>query len=37
MPPIAKFIEVLHHGLTDPLKMLSFREYRFPFLPKVGD
>ncbi|GGX56800.1 inositol 2-dehydrogenase [Litorimonas cladophorae] len=37
MPPIAKFIDVLHHGLTGPVKMLSFREHRFPFLPKVGD
>jgi predicted dehydrogenase len=37
MPPVAKLIDVLHDGLTGPVKMLSFREHRFPFLPKVGD
>jgi len=37
MPPIAAFIEQVHSGLTGPIKMLTFREHRFPFLPKVGN
>lgn len=37
MPPIARFIETVHAGQTGPVKMLSFREHRFPFLPKVGN
>ncbi|WP_427450157.1 Gfo/Idh/MocA family protein [Litorimonas sp. WD9-15] len=37
MPPITAFIEQVHSGLTGPVKMLTFREHRFPFLPKVGN
>lgn len=37
MPPIADFIDALHGGVTGPAKMLSFREHRFPFLPKIGN
>jgi len=37
MPPVAEFIKTVHSGLTGPVKMLSFREHRFPFLPKVGN
>ncbi len=37
MPPVARFIERVHAGQTGPVKMLSIREHRFPFLPKVGD
>ena len=37
MPPVARFIERVHAGETGPVKMLSIREHRFPFLEKVGD
>ncbi|WP_243457102.1 Gfo/Idh/MocA family protein [Parasphingorhabdus cellanae] len=37
MPPVTKFIESVHSGITGPVKMLSIREHRFPFLEKVGD
>jgi len=37
MPPVTKFIEHVHDGLVGPVNMLSIREHRFPFLPKVGD
>lgn len=37
MPPAAAFIEQIHSGRVGALKMLSIREHRFPFLPKVGD
>lgn len=37
MPPIAHFREALGSGVAGSLKMLSIREHRFPFLPKVGD
>jgi len=37
MPPAAAFIEEIHGGAIGALKMLSIREHRFPFLPKVGD
>jgi predicted dehydrogenase len=37
MPPAARFIEQVHGGRTGTLRMLSIREHRFPFLPKVGD
>lgn len=37
MPPVARFIERVHGGETGLVKMLSIREHRFPFLPKVGD
>lgn len=36
MPPIAKFIKDVQSA-TGGIKMLSIREHRFPFLPKVGD
>jgi predicted dehydrogenase len=35
MPPIATFLETLD-AATGGVKMLSIREHRFPFLPKVG-
>ena len=35
MPPIAAFLEAAP-GATGGMKMLSIREHRFPFLPKVG-
>jgi myo-inositol 2-dehydrogenase / D-chiro-inositol 1-dehydrogenase len=37
MPPAAAFIEKVHGGTIGRLQMLSIREHRFPFLPKVGD
>jgi myo-inositol 2-dehydrogenase/D-chiro-inositol 1-dehydrogenase len=37
MPPAAAFIEQVHGGRVGRLRMLSIREHRFPFLPKVGD
>lgn len=37
MPPVTRFVERVHNGETGPVKMLSIREHRFPFLTKVGD
>ena len=37
MPPVARFIDRVRAGETGPVKMLTIREHRFPFLPKVGD
>jgi len=37
MPPIAQFLRELRAGVVGELKMLSIREHRHPFLPKVGD
>ena len=37
MPPAAEFIADVHSGMIGALRMLSIREHRFPFLPKVGD
>ncbi|HEX8387372.1 MAG TPA: Gfo/Idh/MocA family oxidoreductase, partial [Sphingomonas sp.] len=37
MPPAAEFIAQVHGGRVGRLQMLSIREHRFPFLPKVGD
>ena len=37
MPPAAEFIAEVHGGRIGALRMLSIREHRFPFLPKVGD
>lgn len=37
MPPAAEFIAEIHGGRIGALKMLSIREHRFPFLPKVDD
>ena len=37
MPPAAEFITQIHAGDIGQLRMLSIREHRFPFLPKVGD
>ncbi|MFW2589149.1 Gfo/Idh/MocA family protein [Sagittula sp. SSi028] len=36
MPPIAKFLQEAH-AATGGIKMLTIREHRFPFLPKVGN
>lgn len=37
MPPVARFIERVRAEETGPVKMLSIREHRFPFLSKIGD
>jgi len=37
MPPVAEFIREVHEHKVGRLRMLSIREHRFPFLPKVGD
>lgn len=37
MPPVARFINRVHSGEVGQVRMLSIREHRFPFLPKVGD
>lgn len=36
MPPVAALIEKAQ-AVTGGIRMLSIREHRFPFLPKVGD
>ncbi len=36
MPPIARLLAEVDHA-TGGVKMLTIREHRFPFLPKVGD
>ena len=37
MPPVTRFAERVHAGEAGDIKMLSIREHRFPFLPKIGD
>jgi predicted dehydrogenase len=37
MPPVARLIDEVHGGTVGRVRMLSIREHRFPFLPKVGD
>jgi myo-inositol 2-dehydrogenase / D-chiro-inositol 1-dehydrogenase len=37
MPPAVAFIDQVQSGRIGKLAMLSIREHRFPFLPKVGD
>ena len=37
MPPAAAFVEQVHGQRIGTLRMLSIREHRFPFLPKVAD
>ncbi len=37
MPPMARFVEQVWAGRVGRVWMLSLREHRFPFLPKVGD
>ncbi|MFP6582929.1 MAG: Gfo/Idh/MocA family oxidoreductase [Candidatus Hydrogenedentota bacterium] len=37
MPPITAFRKQLAEDQVGPIKMLSIREHRFPFLQKVGD
>lgn len=37
MPPVTRFVEEVRAGAVGALKMLTIREHRFPFLPKIGD
>jgi predicted dehydrogenase len=37
MPPVARLRAEVKRGTIGSLKMLSIREHRFPFLPKVDD
>lgn len=37
MPPVAQLRQHLETGDAGPVRMLSIREHRFPFLPKIGD
>ncbi len=37
MPPTARFLERLATGETGRIRLLSIKEHRYPFLPKVGD
>jgi myo-inositol 2-dehydrogenase/D-chiro-inositol 1-dehydrogenase len=37
MPPAVEFIDEVKNGRIGRLHMLSIREHRFPFLPKVAD
>ncbi len=37
MPPAAEFVRQVQDRRVGRLQMLSIREHRFPFLPKVGD
>ena len=37
MPPMVEYVNQIHAGKVGRLQMLSIREHRFPFLPKVGD
>jgi myo-inositol 2-dehydrogenase/D-chiro-inositol 1-dehydrogenase len=37
MAPVARLLEEVRGGTVGRLRMLSIREHRYPFLPKVGD
>lgn len=37
MAPVARLVDEVRHGAVGPMRMLSIREHRFPFLRKVGD
>lgn len=37
MPPVQRLIDEIKAGTTGTPKMMSVREHRFPFLPKVGN
>ena len=37
MPPMVAFVDAIRGGDVGTLRMLSIREHRFPFLPKIGD
>lgn len=37
MPPVQRLLEEVKKGTAGRARMMSIREHRFPFLPKVGD
>ena len=37
MPPVQRLLEEMASGTSGPVQMMSIREHRFAFLPKVGD
>lgn len=37
MPPVTRFLDLVHGGKAGRLQMFSIREHRFPFLKKVDD
>ncbi|HWS46932.1 MAG TPA: Gfo/Idh/MocA family oxidoreductase [Acidimicrobiia bacterium] len=37
MPPVARFLQEVRGGAVGTLHMISVREHRFPFLPKVDN
>lgn len=37
MPPVQELLQAVRGGTVGALRMISIREHRFPFLPKVGD
>ena len=37
MPPVQRLLRAVADGVTGPPRMVSIREHRFPFLPKVDD
>ena len=37
MPPVARLVQEVRAGTVGELKMVSIREHRFPFFPKVDD
>ncbi|KAH9616699.1 hypothetical protein KSS87_013623 [Heliosperma pusillum] len=37
MPPVAKLIQLVKNGDVGPVRMVSIREHRFPFLVKVNN
>lgn len=37
MPPVARLLDAVRDGVAGNLHMVSIREHRYPFLPKVGD
>jgi predicted dehydrogenase len=36
MPAVARLIELAHSGAAGPIRLVSIREHRYPFLNKVG-
>ncbi len=37
MPPVQRLLDEVENGRPGHVQMMSIREHRFPFLPKVGD
>ncbi len=37
MPPVQRLLDEMAKGTSGPVQMMSIREHRFAFLPKIGD